>query len=178
MKRFKDFIIEHFNNKEEIINESFIDTVFGVFKKNNEIMNRINKSKNNLKNIAKNTVGTYKSVGKDGIKAFIGDIAYLISNDEKCKTIWNNRLYKIFSQMNDKSKNEIIQNMYNDSGSGYKEIFEFIKYINEKMTILYKWPNIDQTVFNNNNKEPEDELNYDLYINTFQIIAIEITKQK
>lgn len=175
MKSLYTYITE---NRTEIIQEAFIDNVFGVFKKNSDIMNRLNKAKNKLENIAKTTQGTYKSVGKDGIKAWIGDIAYLLSNDEKCKMKWEKGVYKAMSQMNDKSKNEIIQNMYNDEGKGYKDIYDLITMLTDKLSNQYKWNRMDQTVYVNNNEEPDDETNYDLFIDTLQTIAVQLKKQK
>ena len=175
MKSLYTYIIE---NRTEIIQEAFIDNVFGVFKKNSDIMNRLNKAKNKLENIAKTTQGTYKSVGKDGIKAWIGDIAYLLSNDEKCKMKWEKGVYKAMSQMNDKSKNEIIQNMYNDEGKGYKDIYDLITMLTDKLSTQYKWNRMDQTVYVNNNEEAEDETNYDLFIDTLQTIAVQLKKQQ
>lgn len=175
MKSLYTYITE---NRTEIIQEAFIDNVFGVFKKNSDIMNRLNKAKNKLENIAKSTQGTYKSVGKDGIKAWIGDIAYLLSNDEKCKMKWEKGVYKAMSQMNDKSKNEIIQNMYNDEGKGYKDIYDLITMLTDKLSTQYKWNRMDQTVYVNNNKESEDETNYDLFIDTLQTIAVQLKKQQ
>lgn len=175
MKSLYTYITE---NKTEIIQEAFIDNVFGVFKNNSDIMNRLNKAKNKLEDIAKSTKGTYKSVGKDGIKAWIGDITYLLSNDEKCKMKWERGVYKAMSQMNDKSKNEIIQNMYNDEGKGYKDIYDLINILTDKLSSQYKWSNMDQTVYVNNNEEPDDETNYDLFIDTLQTIAVQLKKQK
>lgn len=175
MKSLYTYIIE---NRTEIIQEAFIDNVFGVFKKNSDIMNRLNKAKNKLENIAKSTQGTYKSVGKDGIKAWIGDIAYLLSNDEKCKMKWEKGVYKALSQMNDKSKKEIIQNMYNDEGKGYKDIYDLITMLTDKLSNQYKWNRMDQTVYVNNNEESEDETNYDLFIDTLQTIAVQLKKQQ
>lgn len=175
MKSLYTYIIE---NRTEIIQEAFIDNVFGVFKKNSDIMNRLNKAKNKLENIAKTTQGTYKSVGKDGIKAWIGDIAYLLSNDEKCKMKWEKGVYKAMSQMNDKSKKEIIQNMYNDEGKGYKDIYDLITMLTDKLSTQYKWNRMDQTVYVNNNEEAEDETNYDLFIDTLQTIAVQLKKQQ
>lgn len=175
MKSLYTYIIE---NRTEIIQEAFIDNVFGVFKKNSDIMNRLNKAKNKLENIAKSTQGTYKSVGQDGIKAWIGDIAYLLSNDEKCKMKWEKGVYKAMSQMNDKSKKEIIQNMYNDEGKGYKDIYDLITMLTDKLSNQYKWSNMDQTIYVNNNEEPDDETNYDLFIDTLQTIAVQLKKQQ
>lgn len=175
MKSLYTYIIE---NRTEIIQEAFIDNVFGAFKKNSDIMNRLNKAKNKLEGIAKSTQGTYKSVGKDGIKAWIGDIAYLLSNDEKCKMKWEKGVYKAMSQMNDKSKKEIIQNMYNDEGKGYKDIYDLITMLTDKLSTQYKWNRMDQTVYVNNNEEPDDETNYDLFIDTLQTIAVQLKKQK
>ena len=175
MKSLYTYIIE---NRIEIIQEAFIDNVFGVFKKNSDIMNRLNKAKNKLENIAKSTQGTYKSVGQDGIKAWIGDIAYLLSNDEKCKMKWEKGVYKAMSQMNDKSKKEIIQNMYNDEGKGYKDIYDLITMLTDKLSNQYKWNRMDQTVYANNNEESEDETNYDLFIDTLQTIAVQLKKQQ
>lgn len=175
MKSLYNYILE---NKEEIIQEAFIDNVFVKFKKTQNIMNKLNKAKTKLTDIAKSTQGTYKSVGKDGIKAWIGDIAYLISNDDKCKQLWNRGVFKALSQMNDKSKSEIIQNLYNDDGSGYKDIYDFINLLTDKLSTQYKWSKMDQTVYVNDNEEPDDETNYDLFIDTLQIIAIEIKNTK
>ena len=163
--------------KEYIIKEAFIDNVFGRFKKSNDIMTRLKKADTKLEDVAKSTVGTYKSVGKDGIKAWIGDITYLISNDEDVKMKWEKGVYKAMSQMNDKTKQEIIQNLYNDSGSGFKDIYDFINLLTDKLSTQYKWQKMDQTVYKNDNEEPEEETNYDLFIDTLQIIAIQIKKQ-
>lgn len=178
MKSLIIYIQETINQQNELIQEAFIDNVFGSFKKNNNIMQRLNKAKNNLESIAKSTTGTYKSVGQDGIKAWIGDIAYLISNDDKCKMKWNKGVFKAMSQMNDKSKKEIIQNMYNDQGSGYKDIYDLINLLKDKLSSQYKWSKLDQTIYVNDNEESEDELNYDLFIDTLQIIAVQIKNQK
>lgn len=175
MKSLQEYIIE---NYQQIIKEAFIDNVFGSFKKNNNIMTRLNKAKNKLVDVAKSTQGTYKSVGKDGIKAWIGDIAYLLSNDEKCKMKWEKGVYKAMSQMNDKSKNEIIQNLYNDQGSGYKDIYDLITMLTDKLSSQYKWNKMDQTVYQNDNEEAEDETNYDLFIDTLQTIAVQLKKQQ
>ena len=175
MKSLYTYITE---NRTEIIQEAFIDDVFGKFKKTQDIMNRLNKAKTKLEDVAKSTQGTYKSVGKDGIKAWIGDIAYLLSNDEKCKMKWEKGVYKAMSQMNDKSKKEIIQNLYNDSGSGYKNIYDFINLLTDKLSTQYKWSKMDQTVYVNDNEEPDDETNYDLFIDTLQIIAVQIKNTK
>lgn len=175
MKSLYNFILE---NKQQFIQEAFIDNVFGSFKKNADIMKRLNKAKNKIENIAKSTVGTYKSVGKDGIKAWIGDIAYLLSNDDTCKQLWNKGVYRDMANMNDKSKNEIIQNLYNDSGSGYKDIYNLINTLTDKLSSLYKWSKMDQTVYLNDNEEPTDETNYDLFIDTLQTIAVQIKKNK
>ena len=150
--------------KEQLIKEAFIDNVFGTFKNNNSIMQRLNKAKTKLEDVAKSTQGTYKSVGKDGIKAWIGDIAYLLSNDDKCKMKWEKGVFKAMSQMNDKSKKEIIQNLYNDDGSGYKDIYDLINMLTDKLSSQYKWKKMDQTVYLNDNEEPEDETNYDLFV--------------
>lgn len=174
MKSLYNFIVE----SQQIIKEAFIDNVFGVFKKNMDIMNKLNKSKTSLKDVAKSTTGTYKSVGEDGIKAWIGDIAYLISNDDKCKQLWNKGVYKAMSQMNDKSKKEIIQNLYNDEGSGYKDIYDFINLLTDKLSSQYKWSTMDQTVYANDNEEPDDETNYDLFVDTLQIIAVQLKNTK
>ena len=175
MKSLYTYIIE---NKEELIQEAFIDNTFAKFKKNQNIINKLNKAKTKLTDIAKSTIGTYKSVGKDGIKAWIGDIAYLISNDDKCKQLWVKSVFKSMSQMNDKSKSEIIQNLYNDNGNGYKDIYDFINLLTNKLSSLYKWSKMDQTVYMNDNEEPDDETNYDLFIDTLQIIAVEIKNTK
>ena len=164
--------------KEQLIKEAFIDNVFGSFKKNNDIMKRINKAKIKLDKVALTTTGTYKSVGKDGIKAWIGDIAYLLSNDEDCKMMWEKGVYKAMSQMNDKSKQEIIQNLYNDEGSGYKDIYDLINKLTDKLSSEYKWKKMDQTVYLNDNEEAEDETNYDLFVDTLQTIAVQLKKQK
>lgn len=162
--------------KNYIIKEAFIDNVFGSFKKNMDIMNRINKAKTKLENVATSTSGTYKSVGKDGIKAWIGDIAYLISNDDAIKQSWGNGIYKIMSQMNDKSKQAIIQDMYNNEGKGYKQIYDFINSLTDKLSSLYKWSKMDQTVYVNKNEEADDVTNYDLFIDTLQQIALQLKK--
>ena len=175
MKSLYTYITEY---KEEIIKEAFIDNVFGSFKKNNNIMTKLNKAKNKLVDVAKSTQGTYKSVGKDGIKAWIGDIAYLLSNDEKCKMKWEKGVYKAMSQMNDKSKQEIIQNLYNDQGSGYKDIYDLITMLTDKLSSQYKWNKMDQTVYANDNEEAEDETNYDLFVDTLQVIAVQLKNQK
>ena len=164
--------------KEQLIKEAFIDNVFGTFKNNNSIMQRLNKAKTKLEDVAKSTQGTYKSVGKDGIKAWIGDIAYLLSNDDKCKMKWEKGEFKAMSQMNDKSKKEIIQNLYNDDGSGYKDIYDLINMLTDKLSSQYKWKKMDQTVYLNDNEEPEDETNYDLFVDTLQVIAVQLKNQK
>ena len=164
--------------KEQLIKEAFIDNVFGTFKNNNSIMQRLNKAKTKLEDVAKSTQGTYKSVGKDGIKAWIGDIAYLLSNDDKCKMKWEKGVFKAMSQMNDKSKKEIIQNLYNDDGSGYKDIYDLINMLTDKLSSQYKWKKMDQTVYLNDNEEPEDETNYDLFVDTLQVIAVQLKNQK
>lgn len=175
MKSLQEYIIE---NYQQIIKEAFIDNVFGSFKKNIDIMTRLNKAKNKLVDVAKSTQGTYKSVGQDGIKAWIGDIAYLLSNDDKCKQKWEKGVFKAMSQMNDKSKKEIIQNLYNDQGSGYKDIYDLITMLTDKLSSQYKWNKMDQTVYQNDNEEAEDETNYDLFVDTLQVIAIQLKNQK
>ena len=172
MKNLKTYICE------SLITEAFIDNVFGAFKKDMTIMQRLNKAKTKLDAVAKSTTGTYKSVGKDGIKAWIGDIAYLISNDDNIKMKWEKGVYKAMSQMNDKTKQEIINNLYNDSGSGFKDIYDFINLLTDKLSSLYKWNVMDQTVYVNNNEEPEDTTNYNLFIDTLQKIAVTLKKQK
>ena len=162
--------------KEYIIQEAFIDNVFGAFKKQNDIMQRLNKAKTKLETVAKSTTGTYKSVGKDGIKAWIGDIAYLISNDDTIKQKWNTGVYKPISQMNDKSKQAIIQDLYNNEGKGYKDIYDFINILTDKLSSQYKWKKMDQTVYLNQNEEADDITNYDLFIDTLQQIAIQLKK--
>ena len=175
MKSLYEYIVS--SNEEMQITEAFIDSVFASFKKNKDIMQRINKAKNKIDSLARSTSGTYKSVGKDGIKAWIGDIAYLLSNDDVCKDLWEKGVYKAMSQMNDKSKKEIILDMYNNNGKGYKDIHELISTLTDKMTSEYKWERVDQTIYANDNEEPDDETNYDLFINTLQTIAIQISKQ-
>ncbi len=175
MKALYQYILE---SQYQIVQEAFIDNVFGKFKKTQDIMNRINKAKIKIDSLAKSTTGTYKSVGKDGIKAWIGDITYLISNDDTCKKLWERGVYKALSQMNDKSKKEIIQDMYNNDGKGYKDIYDLISNLTDKLTSLYKWKEVDQNIYLNQNEEPEDVTNYDLFIDTLQIIAVEIKNQK
>jgi len=175
MKSLYEYLIQ--SNKMQIT-EAFIDSVFASFKKNSDIMKRIHNADNKIDALAQSTTGTYKSVGKDGIKAWIGDIAYLLSNDDICKQLWENSVYKAMSQMNDKSKQEIIQNMYNDDGKGYKDIYDLISALTDKMSSEYKWKHLDQTIYKNDNEEPSDETNYDLFINTLQIIATQIKNNK
>lgn len=163
--------------KAYIIQEAFIDNVFAAFKKDTKIKQRLLKANTQLTDVAKNTIGTYKSVGKDGVKAWIGDITYLISNDEDVKMKWEKGVYKAMSQMNDKTKSEIIQNLYNDSGSGFKDIYDFINLLTDKLSTQYKWAKMDQTVYKNDNEEPDEETNYDLFIDTLQKIAITIKNQ-
>ena len=91
---------------------------------------------------------------------------------------WEKGVYKAMSQMNDKSKKEIIQNMYNDEGKGYKDIYDLITMLTDKLSNQYKWNRMDQTVYVNNNEEAEDETNYDLFIDTLQTIAVQLKKQK
>ena len=175
MITLKNYIIkEAFIDK--IIKEAFIDNVFGAFKKNSNIMNRLKNAKTKLENVAATTKGTYKSVGKDGIKAWIGDIAYLISNDDKIKQKWTMGIFKVMSQMNDKSKAAIIQDMYNNGGKGFKEIYDFINMLTDKLSSQYKWSTMDQTVYVNKNEEADDETNYDLFIDTLQQIALQLKK--
>lgn len=174
MKSLYEYLIQ---TNEMQITEAFIDSVFASFKKNNDIMQRINKAKNKIDTLAKSTIGTYKSVGNDGIKAWIGDITYLLSNDEVCKDLWEKGVYKAMSQMNDKSKKEIILDMYNNKGKGYKDIYDLISTLTDKMSSEYKWKRFDQTIYVNDNEEPDNETNYDLFINTLQIIAVQIKKQ-
>ena len=176
MITLKNYIIkEAFIDK--IIKEAFIDNVFGAFKKQNNIMQRLNKAKTKLENVAKSTTGTYKSVGKDGIKAWIGDIAYLISNDDMVKQKWSRGVYKNLSQMNDKSKQEIIQDLYNNEGKGYKDIYDFIVLLTDKLSSEYKWKVMDQTVYLNQNEEEDKKKNFDLFIDTLQQIALQLKKQ-
>ena len=161
-----------------IIQESFIDNVFSKFKKTSDIMQRINKAEVSIDSLAKSTIGTYKSVNKDGIKAWIGDITYLISNDDKCKQQWERGVFKALSQMNDKTKKEIILDLYNNEGKGFKDIYNLILMLSDKMKSLYKWKTVDQTIYKNNNEESSDTINYDLFIDTLQIIAVEIKNKK
>lgn len=163
---------------ESLIVEAFIDNCFGAFKKSNDIMQRLNKSDKRLEDVAKSTTGTYKSVGKDGIKAWIGDIGYLIANDDTVKQKWEKGVFKAMSQMNDKTKKEIIQNLYNDNGSGFKDIYDFINLLTDKLSSQYKWSVMDQTIYKNDNEEPDDTINYDLFVDTLQIIAVQLKNTK
>lgn len=164
--------------KSYIIQEAFIDDVFVAFKKDTKISNKFKKANTKIDQIAKSTVGTYKSVGKDGVKAWIGDIAYLLSNDDKIKMQWSRGCYKDILNLNDKTKTELIQNLYNDKGSNYKDIYDLIANINNKMLTQYKWKKTDQSIYLNDNEEDEGVINYDLYIDTLQKIAIQLNKQK
>ena len=80
-------------------------------------------------------------------------------------------------ESDDKSKKEIILDMYNNKGKGYKDIYDLISTLTDKMSSEYKWKKFDQTIYVNDNEEPDNETNYDLFINTLQIIAVQIKKQ-
>ena len=80
--------------------------------------------------------------------------------------------------MNDKTKKEIIQNLYNDNGSGFKDIYDFINLLTDKLSSQYKWSVMDQTIYKNDNEEPDDTTNYDLFVDTLQIIAVQLKNTK
>ena len=67
---------------------------------------------------------------------------------------------------------------YNDDGSGYKDIYDLINMLTDKLSSQYKWKKMDQTVYLNDNEEPEDETNYDLFVDTLQVIAVQLKNQK
>lgn len=166
MKTYTQFIIE-----------AFIDNVFGKMKTNTSFMNGIKNAKTKIDNIASSTTGTYKSVGKDGVKALIGDVAYLISKNDKIKMEWEKGVYKDLSVMNDQTKKKIIDDMYNNSGKGFNDIHNIIEDISNTLQRDFKWSNFNQDVYNNENTEPDDQFNYELFIEILQNIAIQLKKE-
>lgn len=164
--------------KSYIIKEAFIDDVFASFKKDTNIKNKILKAKVKIDKVAASTVGTYKSVGKDGVKAWIGDIAYLLANNDKIKMQWEKGCYKNILNLNDKTKQELIQNLYNDKGSNNKDIYDLIANLNGQMINTYKWKKTNQEIYLNDNEEDAGTINFDLYIDTLQKIALQLSKQK
>lgn len=166
MKTYTQFIIE-----------AFIDNVFGKIKTNTSFMNGIKNAKTKIDNIASSTTGTYKSVGKDGVKALIGDVAYLISKNDKIKMEWEKGVYKDLSVMNDQTKKKIIDDMYNNSGKGFNDIHNIIEDISNTLQRDFKWSNFNQDVYDNENTEPDDQFNYELFIEILQNIAIQLKKE-
>lgn len=166
MKTYTQFIIE-----------AFIDNVFGKMKTNTSFMNGIKNAKTKIDNIASSTTGTYKSVGKDGVKALIGDVAYLISKNDKIKMEWEKGVYKDLSVMNDQTKKKIIDDMYNNSGKGFNDIHNIIEDISNTLQRDFKWSNFNQDVYDNENTEPDDQFNYELFIEILQNIAIQLKKE-
>lgn len=166
MKTYTQFIIE-----------AFIDNVFGKIKTNTSFMNGIKNAKTKIDNIASSTTGTYKSVGKDGVKALIGDVAYLISKNDKIKMEWERGVYKDLSVMNDQTKKKIIDDMYNNSGKGFNDIHNIIEDISNTLQRDFKWSNFNQDVYDNENTEPDDQFNYELFIEILQNIAIQLKKE-
>lgn len=177
MISLKEYIKNDSIIDESLIEESFISNIFSFFGKVKNFVNKFKKAKTKIDSVAASTKGTYKSVGKDGIKAFVGDISYLIANDDKVKMKWTKGIYKTFANLKDKEKTEIIQNLYNDNGSNYKDIYDIIVMLNDRLMKNYKWPKIDQKLYNNDNNEPEDTLNYDLFVDTLQTIAVQLKKE-
>ena len=166
MKTYTQFIIE-----------AFIDNVFGKMKTNTSFMNGIKNAKTKIDNIASSTTGTYKSVGKDGVKALIGDVAYLISKNDKIKMEWEKGVYQDLSVMNDQTKKKIIDDMYNNSGKGFNDIHNIIEDISNTLQRDFKWSNFNQDVYDNENTEPDDQFNYELFIEILQNIAIQLKKE-
>jgi len=166
MKTYTQFIIE-----------AFIDNVFGKIKTNTSFMKGIKNAKTKIDNIASSTTGTYKSVGKDGVKALIGDVAYLISKNDKIKMEWEKGVYKDLSVMNDQTKKKIIDDMYNNSGKGFNDIHNIIEDISNTLQRDFKWSNFNQDVYDNENTEPDDQFNYELFIEILQNIAIQLKKE-
>lgn len=166
MKTYTQFIIE-----------AFIDNVFGKIKTNTNFMKGIKNAKTKIDNIASSTTGTYKSVGKDGVKALIGDVAYLISKNDKIKMEWEKGVYKDLSVMNDQTKKKIIDDMYNNSGKGFNDIHNIIEDISNTLQRDFKWSNFNQDVYDNENTEPDDQFNYELFIEILQNIAIQLKKE-
>lgn len=166
MKTYTQFIIE-----------AFIDNVFGKIKTNTNFMKGIKNAKTKIDNIASSTTGTYKSVGKDGVKALIGDVAYLISKNDKIKMEWEKGVYKDLSVMNDQTKKKIIDDMYNNSGKGFNDIHNIIEDISNTLQKDFKWSNFNQDIYDNENNEPDDQFNYELFIEILQNIAIQLKKE-
>ena len=166
MKTYTQFIIE-----------AFIDNVFGKIKTNTNFMKGIKNAKTKIDNIASSTTGTYKSVGKDGVKALIGDVAYLISKNDKIKMEWEKGVYKDLSVMNDQTKKKIIDDMYNNSGKGFNDIHNIIEDISNTLQRDFKWSNFNQDIYDNENNEPDDQFNYELFIEILQNIAIQLKKE-
>ena len=166
MKTYTQFIIE-----------AFIDNVFGKIKTNTNFMKGIKNAKTKIDNIASSTTGTYKSVGKDGVKALIGDVAYLISKNDKIKMEWEKGVYKDLSVMNDQTKKKIIDDMQNNSGKGFNDIHNIIEDISNTLQRDFKWSNFNQDVYDNENTEPDDQFNYELFIEILQNIAIQLKKE-
>ena len=166
MKTYTQFIVE-----------AFIDNVFGKIKTNTNFMKGIKNAKTKIDNIASSTTGTYKSVGKDGVKALIGDIAYLISKNEKIKMEWEKGVYKDLSVINDNTKKKIIDDMYNNSGKGFNDIHNIIEDISNTLQKDFKWSNFNQDIYDNENNEPDDQFNYELFIEILQNIAIQLKKE-
>ena len=75
-------------------------------------------------------------------------------------------------------KADNIQNLYNDNGSGFKDIYDFINLLTDKLSSQYKWSVMDQTIYKNDNEEPDDTTNYDLFVDTLQIIAVQLKNTK
>ena len=140
-------------------------------------MKGIKNAKTKIDNIASSTTGTYKSVGKDGVKALIGDVAYLISKNDKIKMEWEKGVYKDLSVMNDQTKKKIIDDMYNNSGKGFNDIHNIIEDISNTLQRDFKWSNFNQDIYDNENNEPDDQFNYELFIEILQNIAIQLKKE-